>query len=245
MTITTSTLRPGLLVNLSTSVRGNVKYERVELDTDEAHAKWETTRHIADLDENVRATKARSKVRSLVTSVCCDSAFGLLCPESDRDVLDAAVEQAQSVVDEFNIEASLSRLVLRVMVGKIAQDDVTAIKRINSEVRDLMIEMQAGIENLDVKRIRDAATAAKEVGGMLTPQAQANVQIAIETARSAARQIVKAGEAAALEVDTLAIRKIADQRTMFLDLSDQVEISRPQAEARAIDLAPEENNNAV
>jgi hypothetical protein len=250
MTLATSTLRPGLLVSLSTSCRGNVNYAKVDLD--EQHTgiteivKWETTRTIADAVEFEAAKKAQSKARSIICSVCTSSAFGLLCPERDADVLEAAIRDAQYVIDAFNEKASLTRLRLYVMTGKIAQDDVEAVRKINSEIRDLLDDMSIGVQKLDVERIRAAANQAREVGKMLTPQAQANVQIAIDTARAAAKQIVKAGEAAAIEVDTLALRKIADQRTMFLDMSDEIEISAPAAQARAIDLAPDmENDNAV
>jgi hypothetical protein len=126
------------------------------------------------------------------------------------------------------------------MVGRIAQDDVEAIRRINAEVRRLMDDMATGMSNLDVKVIRDAANKARELGGMLTPDAQVRVQFAIDAARNAAKKIVAAGEAASIEVDTIAIRKITEQRTAFLDLRDEVQVSRPQAEARAIDLTPTE-----
>jgi hypothetical protein len=245
MTLTTNTLRPGLLVSLKTSCRGNVKYDREDLVNEHAVSKWETTRTIADPVEYEAAKKAQSKAAQIIRRVCSASAFGLLCPERDKDMLEAAIADARYVIDAFNEKAQLTRVEVFVIAGRIAQDDVEAVKAINSEVRELMDEMARGVEKLDVERIRNAANKARDVGKMLTPQAQANVQIAIETARSAAKQIVKAGEAAAIEVDTLAVRKIADQRTMFLDLSDQAEISRPQSQARAIDLAPEENNNAV
>jgi hypothetical protein len=248
MTLVTNTLRPGLLVSLKTSCRGNVKYAREDLVNEHAISKWETTRTIADPDEYAAAKKAQDKAAGIIRRVCSASAFGLLCPERDKDLLEAAIADARYVVDAFNEKAQLTRVEVFVIAGRIAQDDVEAVKAINSEVRELMDEMARGVEKLDVERIRIAATKARDVGKMLTPQAQANVQIAIDAARQTATEmnkLIKAGEAAALEVDTLAIRKIADQRTMFLDLSDQAEISRPQSQARAIDLAPEESNNAV
>jgi hypothetical protein len=245
MTLVTNTLRPGLLVSLKTSCRGNVKYDRVDLDNSEAHAKWETTRHIADVEEYERAAKALSQAKSVVRSVCTLSAFGLLCPEANAEQLEDAMQRARAIRDAFNASASLTRIDVHVIAGKVASDDVEAVKAINSEVRDLIDDMREGVANMDVKNIRDAANKARQLGAMLTPEAQVRVQFAIDAARQVARNITKAGETAALEVDALAIRKIAEQRTAFLDLSDQAEISRPQSQARAIDLAPEENNNAV
>jgi uncharacterized membrane protein YkoI len=66
------------------------------------------------------------------------------------------------------------------------------------------------------------------------------VKIAIEAARKAAREIVKAGEVAEIEVDRQAMRKITEQRTAFLDLDEAKEIAKPKARGRAIDLEPAE-----
>lgn len=243
MTLVTSTLRPGLLVSLKTSLRGNVKYERVDLENDkyekQTMAKWETTRVIADAAEHDRACKARTKARVAVSRVCSASAFGLLCPEANADILEEAIAEARRIVDEFNSTAELTRIHVYVIAGKVASDDVEAVKAINSEVRELMDEMARGVEKMDVSAIRDAANKARDVGKMLTPQAQANVQLAIDAARGAAKDIVKLGDTAALEVDTLAIRQIREQRTMFLDLSESEGVAAPKAKGRRVEIDPD------
>jgi hypothetical protein len=167
----------------------------------------------------------------------------LLCPETAEPELEAAIAEARRLAEAFNEEATLSRISVYVITGRIAQDDVEAVRAINSEVRDLLADMSKGIENLDVKRVREAASKAKGLGSMLSGEAEARVQIAIDTARSAARQIVKAGETASQEIDTRAIRKITEARTAFLDLSDADEIAAPTVEARGIDLEPETVEN--
>jgi hypothetical protein len=249
MTLSTSTLRPGLLVSVKTSCRGNVKYDKRDLDEHRNEntevATWETTRTIADAAEFDAAKKAQSKARSIIASVCSASAFGFLCREDKADELEAAIRDAQYVVDAFNDTARLTRVSVYVIAGKVASDDEAAVRAINSEVRDLLDKLADGIRNSDVKTIRDAADKAKSIGKVLSPSAQTDVEFAITVARNAAKQIVKAGEAAAVEIDTLAIRAITDARTSFLDLSDEVEVAAPAATARAIDLQPEENNNAV
>jgi hypothetical protein len=249
MTLSTSTLRPGLLVSVKTSCRGNVKYDKRDLDqhrnASQEVVTWETTRTIEDGIEFDAAKKAQSKARSIIGSVCSASAFGFLCPEDKADELEAAIRDAQYVVDTFNDTARLTRVSVYVIAGKIASDDEAAVRAINSEVRELLEALAVGVQKFDVKAIRDTADKAKSVGKVLSPSAQAAVQFAIDTARNTAKQIVKAGEAAAVEIDTLAIRAITDARTSFLDLSDVGEIAAPAATARAIDLQPEENNNAV
>ena len=250
MTIRHSTLRPGLLVGLGTSLTGNVKYDRLDLENDLTdnveRTKWETTREIADVAEFEAAKKAQSKASSIIRGVCVKSKHGLLCPEANREQLDKAISEAEAVIDEFNRTATLTRAEVNVIVGHIASDDEQAMKRINREIVQLIERMREGVANMDVKVIRDAANKARDVGNMVTPEAQVRIQFAVDAARSVARGIVKAGEGAALEVDKLAIRKIMEQRTAFLDLSGPVETAAPDVQtARSIELAPEENNNAV
>ncbi len=248
MTLSTSTLRPGFLVSLKTSLSGNVSYEKRDIERPHVTAggaelaKWETARRIDDIDEFERAVKVRGKAGSLVRSICAASAFGLLCPENQADKLDSAIGEARRVVDDFNAGASLTRLRVYVLVGRIAPDDVEAVRAINSEIRDLLRDMERGVASLDAEAIRAAAKKAKGLGQMLQPEAAARIQMAIDAARSAARQIKKAGESAAIEVDKATMRKIAESRTAFLDLSDdETEVSAPIQPTRAIDMEPEEN----
>jgi hypothetical protein len=113
------------------------------------------------------------------------------------------------------------------------------VKAINSEVSDLLAQMETGLRNLDVKSIRDAAAKAKGIGQMLSPDAAARIQIAIDAARESAKKIVKAGETAAAEIDLRAIRTVTDMRTAFLDIDEAKEIAAPKQEARALDFEPE------
>lgn len=252
MTLNTSTLRPGFLVSLRTSVTGIVSYDKKPLETEGdaeegvSKTRWETERTIADVAEHELATKTRNSAARAIRSVCTQSAFGLLCPEADADKLAKAISKAREAADAFNMTARLGRIAIYVITGRIAADDVEALRAINSEVRGLMEEMQDGIKRLDVKAVREAASKAKEVGAMLSPDAQARVQIAVETARQAAKTIAQSGEAAAQEIDTSAIAKITDMRTAFLDLdSNGQPIAAPAAQARAVDFEPAKPAKAV
>jgi len=242
----TTTLRPGLLVSVKTALHGNVTYNKRMLESEHrvddgaAKARWETERTIANPEEHERAKEARSKASYVVRSLCAKSAFGLLCPESKSEELAAAVEQARKIADEFNKSAELTQVSVYVITGRIAADDVEAVRAINSEVRELLEEMRNGVAQLDVDSIRDAANRARQLGSMLSPEAEARVRIAIDTAREAARKIVKAGEQAAQEIDTSAIRKISEMRTTFLDLEErETRTQAPAATGRAVDLFAE------
>lgn len=243
-----TTMRPGLLVGLKTSIRGNVSYQTKDLEREHqvgegsTRAKWETERTVRNKAELARATKARAEARWAIASVCARSTFGLLCPDAWEATLRAKIAEARKIVADFNAKSKVTELEVYVIVGRIAQDDADAVRAINSEVRDLMRDMQVGLKELDVKKVRDAANRMRAVGGMLTPEALEKVKGAVDAARGAARKIAKAGEAAAVEIDKEAIKKISTARTAFLDLdaSEIIPARPPKAAGRAIDLAPEE-----
>ena len=228
-----STLRPGLLVSLKTSVTGNVSYHKRTIEEDHITANgaklavWETERKIADPDEHEKARTARSKASHTIRRVCSASAFGLLCPEEKQNALAAAIAEAREIANEFNRDATLTQLGVYVVCGRVAQDDVEAVRAINSEVRDLVADMQEGLRNLDVKAVRAAASKAKGLGQMLSDNVSDKIKDAIDTARKAARQIAKQGEGVAVEVDVAAIKRLEQSRTAFL----------PETGGRTLDLS--------
>jgi hypothetical protein len=234
-----STLRPGLLIALSTALRGNVSYATAEIEADHLNedgsrqAAWETRRTVADAAEHERGIKARSKARSLITAVCKASAFGLLCPEDDSEKLSAAIAEAREIAGEFNRDARLSQLAVNVLVGRIAPDDVEAVRAINSEIRDLMSAMESGLRKLDVGAVREAANKAKALSSMLSEAASERAQKAVEAARKAARQISKAGETAAIAVDEATLKVLRESRFYFLEVEgDAAEVQAPEAQAK-------------
>lgn len=246
-----STLRPGLLVSLSIKVTGNVQYKKRDLE--QAHqeedgterARWETERIIQAPKELRKAEKCRSAARQLVTKTCARSAFGLLCPDAWEKDLYANIGQARQLAAEFNARARHTEIGVYVIVGRVAQDDVEAVRSINMEVRGLLREMTEGLKDLDVKRVREAAGRARSVGMMLAPDAAEKIKGAIDAARAAGRKMVKAGEDAAAAIDKEALKTIAQARTAFLDLSEgEVLPARPVTRGRAVDLAPEKEEEA-
>lgn len=239
-----TTLRPGLLVSLKTSLVGNVVYDKEtingEYKTEEGalKSKWQTEKTVIDPDEHAAAVKVRSKASSLIRSVCARSAFGLLCPADKAKELEQAIAAAREEIGNFNAAASLSRVYVYVITGRIEPNDAEAVRAINSEVRDLLADMETGVKNIDPIAIREAASRAKNLGSMLSPDAAARIQIAIDAVRSTARKIVQAGEQTAIAADDVAFRRINEARTAFLDLDDAKEIGETVAESRAVDFDP-------
>lgn len=238
-----NTLVPGLLVSLKTTISGNISYRTKDVVADatpvtgtESIVAWETTRTITDAAEYEAAKKVRSKARSLVSSVCVASAFGLLCPENKARELSDAVLEGQRIAADFNAVSRITRIGVFAITGKVASDDEQAIRAINSEMADLIEQMRDGAANLDPAAIREAANKARDVSMMLTPATQERVGAAIEIARKEARRIVKAGETAALQVDASVIAALAHGRTAFLDVDmAQGEVAAPATVAAAVD----------
>ena len=247
MSESVSTLRPGLLVSLSIRISGNVTYntrdlERRHRSEDGAErARWETERVVANPGELKRAEKVRAAARQLINKTCARSAFGLLCPNAWEKDLYTNIAEARRLAAEFNSRAKCTEVGVYAIVGRVAQDDVEAVRAINSEVRGLMREMTEGLKNLDAKRVREAAGRARSIGVMLSDEASGKIKAAIEAARASARKIVKAGDAVSGVIDKEAIKKISQARTAFLDLdAEEVLPERPRSAARAVDLEPEE-----
>lgn len=240
------TLKPGLLVSVKSSVRGNVSYRKVDLEREHdvdgaAVAKWETERTIKDKDEHDRATKARSSAAYCIARVCASTSFGLLCPEDRVSDLDGAITEARGIIDTFNDSAAVTRISFYVIAGRVARDDVEAARAVRAEVSELIEQMQQGVKGLNADAIRDAAKKAKQIGAMLPDEAQARVESAIELARANANAIAKAiraGEVAADAVDAQAIARLEQARTSFIDLGGPSEVVAVDIVPRMVELAP-------
>jgi len=243
-----TTIRPGLLVSLKTSLRGNIVYDRRDIEPEHEikggalKSVWETKRVITDPIEYAAGTKVRDRARSMIKGACIWSNFGLLCPEGKAENLNRAVADARREAEAFNATSKLSKIEIYVITGRVARDDVEAARSIKSEVRELMQIMETGLKNLDVKTVREAAGRLRGVGQMLSDENKDKVTIAVDAARKAATlaaKAAKAGEQASVEVDLVTIRKIAEQRTAFLDLEETAEVATPTHVGRVVDFEAE------
>jgi hypothetical protein len=224
-----SVIRPGLLVSLKSTLRGGVRYERVDINTGEKLpdgaevSEWKTKRVIEDKEEYDRATKIRGQARSLIVKVCSSTSFGLLCPNDQEGALDEAVKTARKICEEFNDTAKHSRLGLWTIKGRVASDDAEAARAITQEIAELTVQMDAGIKAFDPEAIRKAATRARELSSMLSDEKQTKINAAIEQARKAARTIVKRieteGEDRATVLLDIQRGQIESARIAFLDMS--------------------------
>lgn len=247
----TTTLRPGLLVGLKTSIKGNVKYNKKDLGTHlegaTERARWEQERTTKDAAEQAAATDVRGRARGLVEAVCSRTEFGLLCPLLAAPDLEKAIAEARALCTAFNVTSKFTKVRFGAVTGKIAQDDLQAARELRREIAELIGDMQGGLEQLDLETVRNAATRAKQLGQLLTPEAATRVQMAVDEARVLARKIAKAGEAGASAIEAGTIARLKETRAAFLDLDPVAEGSTftPTTIGRGVDLLPQEEKSAA
>lgn len=242
----TSTIKPGVLVSLKTTLSGGVQYKRVDLEPDHGTAsggrlaRWETVREIDDAAEHERAVEARSLARAAIIKHCCQSSFGLLCPNEKELDLAQGIADAQRIAQTFNDSSRTVTIDVYTLVGRVASDDVEAARAIGAEVRGLLEAMQEGISKADAEAIRESANKARMIAGMLSDTVQSKVKDAIGEARQAARDIVKriekAGESAAVVVAECVTEKLAAARFAVLDLEQAQPVESMPVDGRAVDL---------
>lgn len=229
-------LQPGLLVALSTSIKGNTRYDKIDLETGTIAERgvqidrWETKRTIDDPNEARAATEIRSRARAIISRACAQSSrFGLLCPLEKRAALERAIDEAQSLAASFNRRARLTRVHVDVILGYVAPDDERAVVSIRREIRELIEDMEQGVRALDPEKIRDSATRAKELVEVLPSDAGVEVMRAVETARDAARVLVRAAKVGAASVDEFAIKQLRRLRYTFLEPNESNGAAAPRA----------------
>jgi hypothetical protein len=226
-----STIKPGILVGLATRAQGGVSYDRQDIsDQQEGKARiaeWKTIRVITDEAEYKRASEAQSRARSQIVNGCLRTPFGLICPEDHEAELDQRIIDARAIVQTFNASSVHTKIQLHVITGRIARNDIEAQKAITAEVRSLLDDMKSAVEAADPERIREAASKAREIGQMLDPALEGQVNKAVKNVRLVARRMVsrieKAGETAEVAVKAvlreLSLDDLNGARARFLDLS--------------------------
>jgi hypothetical protein len=249
MSLKSKTLIPGLLVGLSTNIKGdNVTYDKTVIEEEHVDelgqlvGSWQTDKTVADAAEYELAKKIRGRARTLITSICAKSDFGYLCPEAKQSELEAAIRQATEICDDFNLTARITEVNVYTITGRIAATDEQAARAIKGELNNLLEAMDAATQKFDVKAIREFRAKAQKLGQMLTPDVRKSLDEALDERRTLATKInkaIKAGEEASKELDAQTLAALARSRTAFLDLDGETEVRDTEAVARALDLDPD------
>jgi hypothetical protein len=229
-----SLLKPGIMVGLKSKVSGGVKYDRYDIaDRTEASGasieKWETTKTVRDPEEHARATKARNRARNLITRLCADTAFGLLCPMDRERDLDTAITQARQIAKEHNDDpgtayTEVSIFALKGKFATTAEEEERAARALYEEIRTLIASMDQGITDADPDAIKNAANKARQMAMLLSAEQQEKIGDAIKAARQAARTIVarveKKGEVAATVIADIQRGDLEKARFAFADFDE-------------------------
>jgi hypothetical protein len=240
-----TTLKPGFLVAIRTAIGGdNVRYDketirpRTQAAGDGYVEAWKTEKSVVDSREYEAAKVVRSKANSLIKGVCARTSFGHLCPEDRIDALEGKINEALALVETFNRSAKVTNVAFNYALGKVAADNEAAAAAVRAELGDLLIEMRAGIADVDIDGIRRAAKRARNVSQMLTPGMQERVGEAVAVARKAASKLAKAGEEAAATVGAESVAAIESVRMAVLDLNPVAiePVAVAVSDARQLDL---------
>lgn len=236
-----TTIRGGLLIALSVSVKGGVSYEKKQLQVElvnpdgSAIERWETTKVLDDKVEHEMACETRTTARNGIVGACISTAFGLLCPDGNEGLLWSRVSDAEAAIDAFNANASTCRVEMHVLPGRIAADNAAAARAILGEAASLLDEMQRALSGADVDAVRKAADSAKALNGMLDGAAGDAVNEAVRAARKVARQVVrrveKFGDDASevIAEHSSGIGAIVASRRLLIDLIAEIPADAPAA----------------
>lgn len=227
-------VKPGYLVTLSTAIRGGVQYDREDLNEERRPdgaevEEWKTVKVTADPEEHERAVQTRSRVRALFKSATVWTPFGSVCPSENLPDLDAAMEEAERIVREFNAGAQHCEVRFASLRGEIAENSAEAVRAIRSEVGELLRDYEQMIRAGDIRSARDIATRATQMNRLLEQESAGSSQLsrAIQEGRKVARAIVrrveKGGEELAEVLAEANLSPIAEARFVFLSGPDTEE----------------------
>ena len=217
-------IKPGLLVSVKTRQHGGVSYTKRDIEAPRVTesgaqvSRWETDKFVYDPDETERAQQVANRARYLVTRHCVKTEMQqLLCPNDRRQELRDAVAEARALVAEFNQTASFTEIQIDVWVGEIVDNGVDAAQQIFASQQAFLNEMIDGLKEMDPKKVRAAINKSRDLGQMMSGQANEMLIEATRVAETARQRIVAAGEKAIVAIDLEAISKIGSVRNSFLD----------------------------
>jgi hypothetical protein len=229
-------IKPGLLVSVKTRQHGGVSYTKKDIEAPRVTesgalvSRWETDKFVYDPDETERAQQIANRARYLVARNCVKTEMQqLLCPNDRRGELRDAVVEARALVAQFNASASFTEIQIDVWVGEIVDNGVDAAQQIFASQQAFLAEMIDGLREFDPKKVRTAINKSRDLGQMMSGQANQMVLEATRVAETARQRIIAAGENAIVALDAEAIAKIGSVRNSFLDFDYATDDSAVEA----------------
>lgn len=195
-------IRPGYMIALKTSTE--VKHpdaivyhrellEETILPDGSSKKRWKTTKIQENPGEFKVATTVRLRVRTVVTSHCAETPFGLICPKDDMPALRAALAALRPEVQAFNETSKHYRVVWSMLPGEIAENATEAVEAISEQVALLVEQLERATIAGSVDGIRGVCGNAVQLGKLLEQESEGKAALdrAIKAARRVARQVVK------------------------------------------------------
>lgn len=250
----TQLIRPGFMIALASALKGGVEYQTVHEEVTENNGgiiteEWTTKKTTFDAEEHEKAVKVRGAALYQIRRLCVKTPFCLLCPENEEKELDVGVEIARKLIDDFNAESVYTKINLYVLKARLLGNDEQTAMAIAGEMRTLLSDMDVAIRKMDPEAIREALTKANEVSQMLVAEQQEKVSVAVELARTAAREITKAVKKKskdslnAINDFRVSLLAVEQARQSFLDYEEPKELTSteeaPAVQVKELDLSDE------
>lgn len=239
-------IKAGYLVSSKTTLCGGVHFTRTEYNKNKegerAVTKWKTTKVIDSPDEYRRGEEIRNRINYLVYRVCVLTSFGLLCPSKKKKELEEAIAEGAKLARDYNRTARYSRITPYIFWTQILNDNEDNLKALSSEIREMLDTMKDGILNIgkkplkdSIKEIKKAADKAKRLTEVLDDSYTGKINVAVEEARKAAREItkrvIKKNESIEEVLKSINTKAIAAARFAFIDTNEK-EVKEEKAEKK-------------
>lgn len=247
-------LRPGFMIALTSRMKGGIEYETLHEESDQSTEgvlteEKTTKKTIFDVEEHEKAVKVRGLVVYQIRRLCVKTPFCLLCPEDKEAELDQGIKIARQLMDDFNAKSVYTKIRFYVLKAKLLANDEQTAMAIAGEMRSLLAEMSGAIEKMNPEAIREAIAKATQLAEMMQEKEQGEARLAIELARTAAREMAKTikkkGSVAIDVVQDYRVSLLALEKAqkVFLDYEEPPTLTKeeeaPQVAAQDLDFGEE------
>jgi hypothetical protein len=216
--------KPLLLILHLVNLRGGVKYgtarQSTTTDADAEAAELVMTRTIQNRPEYNAARALRAKIENhlRIETGAAVTEIGLFAAdcEETREAIDAAGEQIGKWIDDFGEIAECCELSSRILCFPVMANHIAVFEAISGLLVDAFDVLRLAIFAQDVKNIKAALESLKGFDRLLSDEHGAQLREIVTAARTAARQINRAGrgkpvddldtQRAAVEAAILALR---------------------------------------
>lgn len=228
------TMRPGLLVTEHISLKGGIHYDREYENSyfdDKAQIRqWKTVSRIDDPNERAEAIKLKTDMYREVHSLCVSTPVGLICEESRRPELVAALQKIKRERDAFNDRARTCRLTTNHACFEVKEDNHETIAAIMEQIADVAQAVNRAITVDDEQTLKQSdkrwLKGMKPEAVLLLPEKERNAIVArarAELIRKAVKNIRGVERLLPKEAGDRAKSIVKQSRVIARDLCTRVE----------------------